>query len=293
MFEILTSYSFIIVCLGTMILAAAAGMVGTVTVLKGQSLIGDAIGHASYPGVIIAFMIGLALDPVLLLIGATISGTLAFILVQFIDRNSKLNLDAILATVLSAFFGLGMVLKSYIQGNPKYSEVPQGGLQNYIFGQAAFIRLIDVQLILIVAIPAILVLILFYKEFKLFIFDEVYAESIGLKPTIMYVLMVLMIMGIIATGLKFVGAILISSFLIVPAITALQWSTRFNRVLVIAAGVGVFSAFIGTFISSIYEGFSTGPAIILIMSGLAFISMVIGPRGLLASRIRIRKFINE
>lgn len=290
--DILTSYTFIVVCTGTMILAATAGMVGTLTVLKGQSLIGDAIGHASYPGVIISFMVGMVLDPVILLIGATISGTFAFILVQFIDKNSKLNLDAILATLLAAFFGLGMVLKSYIQGHSVYGSVPQGGLKNYIFGQAAFIRSIDIQLILIVAIPSILLLLLFYKEFKLFIFDEIYAKSIGLNPTIMHIIMVAIIMGVVATGLKFVGAILISSLLIVPAITAMQWSNRFNRVLMIAAGVGVVSAFIGTYISSVYAGMSTGPSIILIMSLIAFVSMLFGSRGLLATWIRRRKYIN-
>lgn len=291
--SILTSYTFLVVCFGTMILASVAGMIGAVTVLKGQSLIGDAIGHSSYPGVIIAFMIGMALDPVLLLIGATLSGTLAFVLVQFIDVNSKLNLDAILATVLSAFFGLGMVLKSYIQGHPTYVKVPQGGLQNYIFGQAAFIRLVDVQLIFIVAIPSIFLLILFYKEFKLFVFDEIYAKSIGLSPSMMYVIMVLMIMGVIATGLKFVGAILISSFLIVPAITAMQWSNRFNRVLLIAAGVGSFSSFVGTYLSSVYAGMSTGPSIILVMSCMAFLSMIIGPRGLIASKMRRREILAD
>ena len=85
-FEKLSSYTFIVVCLGTMILATVAGMVGTITVLKGQSLIGDAIGHSSYPGIILAFMISMSLDSVSLMIGAIISGTLAFIIIQFIDK---------------------------------------------------------------------------------------------------------------------------------------------------------------------------------------------------------------
>lgn len=292
-FEILSSYTFIVVCLGTMILATVAGMVGTITVLKGQSLIGDAIGHSSYPGIIVAFMISMSLDSVSLMIGAIISGTLAFIIIQFMDANSKLNLDAILATILSAFFGLGMVLKSFIQGHPIYGKVPQGGLSNYIFGQAAFIRTIDVQLILAVAIPSLLILFLFYKEFKIFVFDEVYAKSIGLNSILMYVLLVLITMSVIATGLKLVGAILISSFLIVPGITALQWSNRFSHVLIIAAIVGSFSAFVGTYISSVYAGMSTGPCIIVVMSGLAFISMFISPKGLLANWLRRRKYLND
>ncbi len=291
--EILTSYSFLVVCVGTMILAATAGTVGTLTVLKGQSLIGDAIGHASYPGVVIAFMVGLVMDPVILIIGAALSGLFAYFFIQFISKNSKVNLDAILATILSMFFGLGMVLKSYIQGHPEYLSTPQGGLQNYIFGQAAFIRRIDVLLILCIAIPTIIIFLLFYKEFKLFIFDELYAKSIGLNTNIMYTIMLFIILGVIVVGLKFVGAILISSFLIVPAIAALQWSERFNQVLLIASLIGILSAFLGSYLSSVYPGMSTGPSIILMMSGLAFLSMFFGPKGFIATKIRRRSLLKK
>lgn len=291
-FEVLTSYSFLVVCLGTMILAIAAGMIGTILVLKGQSLIGDAIGHSSYPGVVIAFMIGMALDPVMLLIGAIIAGAVAFILIQLTDQYSKLKLDAILAIVLSSFFGLGMVLKSYIQGHPVYGQIPQGGLKNYIFGQAAFIRLIDVRLIIFVAVPSIIIFLLFYKEFKVFVFDEEYGRTIGINSRVMYLLLLIISMGLIATGLKFVGAILISSFLIVPSITAMQWSNKFHVVLIIAALVGCISAFIGTYISSLYAGMSTGPCIILAMSILAFISMLVGPQGLWGHIRSRRKHLN-
>jgi len=291
--DILSSYVFMVVCAGTMILAAAAGAIGTISVLKGQSLIGDAIGHSAYPGVVIAFMIGMALDPLKLFIGAIISGAIAFALIQLISRHSKLNLDATLAIILSSFFGLGMVLKSYIQGHEAFAHVSQGGLKNYIFGQAAYIKNADVYLILAVAIPSILIFIIFYKEFKVFIFDETYAKSIGIKSNFMYALMLVITMGLIATGLKVVGAILISSFLIVPAITAMQWAQQFNRVILIASLTGMFSAFLGTYISSIYPGMSTGPSIILVMSLIAFLSMLIGPRGILAKYFRRRKFIND
>lgn len=287
--EILTNYSFWVVALGTILLAAVAGMVGTLTVLRGQSLIGDAIGHSAYPGVVLAFMVSQQMEPAFLVIGAALAGFLAFSLIQFISGHTKVNLDAVLATVLSSFFGMGMVLKSYIQGHPHYARVSQGGLQNYIFGQAAFIRMVDVQLILLVAIPTLILLFLFYKEFKVFIFDEGYARSIGIQVKWMNFLLIILILGVIVVGLKFVGAILISSFLIVPAIAALQWSHRFPRVLSLAAVIGVVSAFFGTYLSSIYQGMSTGPAIILIMSGIAFLSMLLGPRGLLVLHVRRRR----
>lgn len=289
--EVLGSYSFLIVALGTFILSAAAGSVGCVTVLKGQSLIGDAIGHAAFPGIVLAFMISLQKDPTILLLGAIFSGSIAFILIQVLRKNSKLDLDAILAVILSSFFGLGMVLKSHIQGNPNYKGASQSGIQNYIFGQAAYIMSKDIKLILAVAIPSLIILFLFYKEIKLFIFDEVYSQTIGLNTGLINGIILVMTMSLIAAGLKIVGAILISSLLIVPAITALQWSDKFSVVLLIAGLTGGISAIVGTYISTVYNGMSTGPTIILVMTIFAFFSILVGPHGLIANIKMRRKYI--
>ena len=286
--DILTSYTFIIVGSGTFLLAAIAGAVGCITVLKGQSLIGDAIGHAAFPGIVLSFMLFMQREPVLLTLGAVVSGTTAFILIQVIKENSKLKLDAILAVVLSSFFGVGMVLKSHIQGNSTYKDAAQSGLSSYIFGQAAYIMKDDVKLIVYVGIPMLVLLILFYKEIKVFLFDEIYASTIGIKTVLLYGIILVMTMGIIATGLKLVGAILISSLLIIPAITALQWSDKFGWVLIITGVVGGVSALIGTYISTAYEGTSTGATIILIMGSLAIISLVIGPHGMIKN-LRMRR----
>ena len=286
--DILTSYSFIIVGSGTFLLAAIAGAVGCITVLKGQSLIGDAIGHAAFPGIILSFMLFMQREPVLLTLGAVASGATAFLLIQVIKENSKLKLDAILAVVLSSFFGVGMVLKSYIQGNINYKDAAQSGLSSYIFGQAAYIMKDDVKLIVYIGVPTLVLLVLFYKEIKLFLFDEIYAKAIGIRTVLLYGIILVMTMGIIAAGLKLVGAILISSLLIIPAITALQWSDKFSRVLIISGVVGGVSALIGTYISTAYDGMSTGATIILIMGSFAIISLVIGPHGMIKN-LRMRR----
>ena len=286
--DILTSYSFIIVGSGTFLLAAIAGAVGCITVLKGQSLIGDAIGHAAFPGIILSFMLFMQREPVLLTLGAVVSGATAFMLIQVIKENSKLKLDAILAVVLSSFFGVGMVLKSYIQGNSTYKDAAQSGLSSYIFGQAAYIMKDDVKLIVYIGVPTLVLLVLFYKEIKLFLFDEIYAKSIGIRTVLLYGIILVMTMGIIAAGLKLVGAILISSLLIIPAITALQWSNKFSRVLIIAGVVGGVSALIGTYISTAFNGMSTGATIILIMGSFAIISLVTGPHGMIKN-LRMRR----
>lgn len=278
--DILRNYSFIIVALGTIILAMATGIIGSISVLKGKSLIGDAIGHSTYPGIVIAFMLSMEKSPIILLFGAAFAGAISFFLIDIISNNSKIDLDATLAIVLSSFFGLGMVLKSFIQGNPDYAGVSQSGLKNYIFGQASYIMKNDVKIIFIVSIFSILMLIAFYKEIKVYVFDEVYAKTIGINPGLMNTVILIATMLLITTGLKLVGAILISSMLIVPAITALQWTDRFHIMLIIAGVSGGISACIGTYISTAYDGMSTGSTIILIMSFISLLSMIVGPRGM-------------
>lgn len=278
--EIFRNYSFIIVALGTVILAMATGIIGSISVLKGKSLIGDAIGHSTYPGIVIAFMLSMEKSPLILLLGAAIAGAISFFLIDIIANNSKIDLDATLAIVLSSFFGLGMVLKSFIQGNPIYTGVSQSGLKNYIFGQASYIMKNDVKIIFAVSIFSLLLLLAFYKEIKVYVFDEIYAKTIGINPALMNTIILLATMLLITTGLKLVGAILISSMLIVPAITALQWTDKFHEMLIIAGLCGGVSALIGTYISTLYDGMSTGSTIILIMSFISLISMMIGPRGM-------------
>ena len=287
--SIITQYSFIVVAIGTMLLAMATGIVGTISILKGQSLIGDAVGHASLPGIILAFMISGRKSSLILMLGAIVAGIVAFILIQIISEGSKIEADTAMAVILSAMFGMGMVLKSYIQGNLKYQGASQSGLASYIFGQAAYILREDVYIILAVSAISLALFILFYKEIKVYVFDMVYAYTIGINSRLTSLLIMIITMILIAAGLKAVGAILISSMLITPAVTGLQWSKSYEKVLMIAAVTGAVSAFLGTFISSAVKGFSTGPSIILIMSVIALFSVLFAPRGIVRMLLNIRK----
>jgi hypothetical protein len=293
---IITQYSFVVVAIGTMLLAMATGIIGTISILKGQSLIGDAVGHAALPGIILAFMISGKKSSLLLMVGAIIAGIVAFILIQTISEISKIEADTAMAIILSAMFGLGMVLKSYIQGNAKYSKASQSGLASYIFGQAAYILREDVIIIFTVSLISLVLFIIFYKEIKVYVFDAVYAYTIGINSKLLSLLIMIMTMILIAAGLKAVGAILISSMLITPAVTGLQWSNKYEIVLVIAAVMGAVSAFIGTLLSTIVKGFSTGPSIILIMSLLALLSVLFSPKGvirMLINRAEIKKEVEK
>lgn len=295
-FSTLTQYSFIVVAIGTVLLAISTGIVGTISILKGQSLIGDAVGHASLPGIILAFMISGQKNSVFLMLGAILAGIIAFILIQAISESSKIEADTAMAIILSAMFGLGLVLKSYIQGNSKYQKASQSGLASYIFGQAAYILKEDVIIILTVSLISLILFIIYYKEIKVYIFDTVYAHTIGINSRLLSLLIMIITMLLIAAGLKAVGAILISSMLITPAVTGLQWSKRYEIVLIIAAFTGAFSAFVGTYMSTILQGFSTGPSIILIMSAIALLSVLFSPKGvisMLINRNKIRKEVSK
>lgn len=291
--DVIFGYSFIVVAIGTVLLAMSTGIIGTISLLKGQSLIGDAVGHASLPGIILAFMIFGKKNSLVLMFGAIIAGIVAFILIQTVSEISKIQADTAMAIVLSSMFGLGMVLKSYIQGNPKYQNASQSGLASYIFGQAAYILKEDVYIIFFVSIISLIIFFVLYKEIKVYVFDSVYALTIGINKNIIAFLIMLMTMLLIAAGLKAVGAILISSMLIAPAITGLQWSNRYGIVLFIAAITGAVSAITGTVISTIYKGFSTGPSIILVMSFISLVSVLISPKGVIRMLINRKKLIKE
>ena len=223
------------------------------------------------------------------MLGAIVAGIVAFLLIQIISEGSKIEADTAMAVILSAMFGMGMVLKSYIQGNPKYQGASQSGLASYIFGQAAYILREDVYIILAVSVISLALFIVFYKEIKVYVFDMVYAYTIGINSRLTSLLIMIITMILIAAGLKAVGAILISSMLITPAVTGLQWSKSYEKVLVVAAVTGAVSAFLGTFISSAVKGFSTGPSIILIMSVIALFSVLFAPRGIVRMLLNIRK----
>ena len=287
--DILMNYTFQIVALGSVILAVAAAPVGAFSVYKGQSLIGDAIGHSTFPGIILAYMVFATRSPVILLIGAIASGAASYALIQLAHEDRRLGLDANLAIFLSGFFGLGMALKSFIQGNPAYAGASQAGLGTYIFGQAAYMLEADVLLICIVSAAVLTLLLLFYKELKLFVFDVEYAKVVGLPCRLLNILLLVMTISVIGIGIKAVGAILISSFLIIPCVAANQWSNDLARVLLLSSLIGAVSALVGTYISTLAQGMSTGPSIILVASLIAFFSILFGTKGILGRSLKRRR----
>ena len=278
-------YFFWIVALGTMVLGFTSGLIGTSLVLEKQSQLGDAIGHAVYPGVIITFMLFQTRNTAILLVGAVVFGLIAFSIIQLIRRYTDFPYESILALVLSAFFSLGLLLYNVVQRNPQFQTVNFAGLNNYIMGQAAFLMWSDVRLIIIVSVIVVAVFMLLYPKIKWYLFDSIFAQTIGINSQWISHLLLLMCLLVIAVGLQAVGAKLISSMLVAPAIAAQQWTQSYGKMLGLAGVFGMVAAFIGTLLSTAISNIATGPMIVVILTAIALLSLVFGTKGILADKL--------
>lgn len=279
------------ILVGTMLLGIAAGMVGTFSFLQKQSLIGDAAAHAALPGVALAFLMTGEKSLAVLMLGAILTATLAIYSIQGIVSYSKLKADAAIGLVLSVFFGFGIVLITVVNRQPGGN---QSGLNDFIFGKAAAMTKPDLVWLFICTIIILGVTTLFYKEWKLMIFDPVYASTIGLPVKLLKVILTGLIVMTIVTGIQAVGVILMSALLIIPAATSRLWTNTMVTMLIFSGVLGGVSGIVGTYISSLKTGLSTGPIIVL-LSALAFIvSYIVSPRvGLIWKALRKRQVIQH
>ena len=267
------------VLLGTALLGLASGIAGTFAVLRKESLIGDGLSHAALPGVVIAFLLTGIKDIEVLITGAALSSITAAWLITITVENSKIKFDGALATILSAFFGLGMVLLTYLQS---LNNAGQAGLSKFIFGQAATILARDVYITSVAALIIIVLTALFWKELKLISFDVEYAKTLQIPVTFTLILYRALLIMTIIIGIQSVGAILISSLLIAPAVGARQWTNKLGTMCILAGFFGMVSAIGGTIWSTTVQKLPTGPAIIVILSVIVLLSLIFAPnRGIL------------
>lgn len=280
----LSDYTLQLVALGSALLGAISGIVGSFAVLKKQSLLGDAVSHAALPGIAAVFILTQSKHTEFLLIGALITGLLATLLVHLIDRYSRIKFDSALALVLSVFFGFGLVLLTLIQKMPNAN---QAGLDKFIFGQASTLLRRDLNTIFITGIVVIVLVLLFWKELKISTFDPIFAESIGFSVKKLNLLLSALIVTAIIIGLQTVGVILMSAMLVAPGAAARQWTDKLSVMTILAALFGAISGIIGTLISSSIQNMPTGPSIVIVVSLIVLISMSFAPnRGLVWQQIR-------
>jgi manganese/zinc/iron transport system permease protein len=268
-------------------------VVGSFAVLRRQSLQGDAVAHAALPGVAAAFLLG-ARAPLALVFGGAVAGWLAMQVVSLVTRRSRIPFDTALAGVLAVFFGLGLVLFTYIQRNVTGAALTP--LERYLFGQAAYIRGPDLWIICGFAAVAVAAVVAFWKPFKVVSFDPAFAATLGLPVRAIELLITTLTVIAVVVGLKAVGVVLMTALLIAPAVAARQWSDRLGGVVLLAGAFGALAGAAGTVGSHLlsYESarggsVPTGPTIVLCASALVLFSLAFGrARGWVWTLRRIR-----
>ncbi len=266
------------VVLGVMLLGASTAVVGSFTFLRKKALVGDAIAHSVLPGICLAFMFSQYKHPLVLLIGAFISGWLSILSIDIISKKSRIKSDTAIAIVLSVFFGIGILLLTYIQST---GNAAQAGLDSFLFGQAASLIREDVMVLGAVCFLLVLTIYFFFKEFSILSFDADYATSLGLPVRFLEVILSTLTVLAIAVGIQAVGVVLMAAMLITPAAAARYWTNNLTKMIVLAALFGAFSGLFGSYISYSAPKMPTGPWIIVCITIIAFVSLAFAPeRGL-------------
>jgi manganese/zinc/iron transport system permease protein len=264
-------YTLFTVILGTSLLGMTAGSLGVFALLRRQSLLGDTISHACLPGIALAFLYTHSKNPGVLMIGAMGAGALSVTIITYVTKKTSIKHDAILGIVLSVFFGLGLMLLTFIQKN----EIPhQSILNKFIFGSAATLLAEDIYTMIIVSLLVLVTLFTLWKEFKVVTFNPSHARIIGYPVNILQALLTTLLLIIIVTGLQTVGVILMSSMIIAPAATAMLWTNRLEKAVVTSALCGGCASMLGSLVSSMVEHLPTGPTIVLISSAMIFSSLL-------------------
>lgn len=285
--SLLHDYTFQVVALGSALLGIVSGVLGSFAVLRKQSLLGDGVSHAALPGVVMAFLLTGSKSTEVLLLGAFCTGLLSSFMILGIIKHTRIKFDSALALVMSVFFGLGLVLLTYSQ---KIPNANQAGLKRFIYGQASTMLERDVWIMAVCGGILLLIVILFWKEFKLFSFDPEFAQTIGFAAGKLNQLLSLLVVVAIIIGLQTVGVVLMSAMLIAPAVAARQWSNRLGIMVVLAAVFGAVAGIAGTLLSSAEPGLPTGPVIVMCITVIAVFSLLCAPgRGVLYRMIRRAK----
>jgi manganese/zinc/iron transport system permease protein len=279
----------LVVLAGVSLLGAGAGLVGTFAVLRRRALTGDALAHATLPGICVAFLLAGERSLPVLLAGALVSGLVGVVVIAALTRWTRLKEDAAVGIVLGVFCGLGFALLRMILKSPGGGKA--AGIDSYILGKTAGMVLRDVYVIGGVSLFVLAAVVLLYKEFRLIAFDPAFARVQGWPAWALDLGLMTLLALAVVTGLPAVGALLMAALLIIPAATARFWTDRLGVMLVLAAILGAVSGVAGTLVSSRYEKMPTGPVIVLAATVFFVVSLLAAPRrGLVASWLSRRAF---
>lgn len=290
------TYSFRVMTAGAILVGFFAGTLGSLLYVRKQSLVSDVIGHSSIAGIVGAFVIASLMGAdgqsiLVLTIGATISGLLAVATTNLIAEKSKVGVEAAMAISLAIYYGGGMVALRLLS----FSHFSgRSGISQYLFGNAATMRQIDVLIVAILGFTALLIVVIFWKEIALFAFDPVGAQAAGFSGNLLIAIVTLCTTVGIVIGVKSVGVVLMVAFAIIPAAAARQWTDHLPVLFLLAGAIGALSGGFGSYLTVSIGKVPTGPVIVVILSLVLAISLVFSPhRSLLAYRYRRRRHIQN
>ncbi|AYM84467.1 MULTISPECIES: metal ABC transporter permease [Agrobacterium] len=262
------------------LVGGVCGFLSAYLMLKGWSLIGDALSHAIVPGVAGAYMLGLPFS-----LGAFLSGGLAAGSMLFLNQKTRLKEDAIIGLIFTSFFGLGLFMVSL--------SPTSVNIQTIVLGNILAITTEDtIQLALIGGI-SLIVLALKWRDFMVVFFDENHARTVGLKPEVLKVIFFTLLAASTVAALQTVGAFLVVAMVVTPGATAYLLTDRFERLILMSLIIGAATSFVGAYLSYFLDG-ATGGVIVVLQTAIFLAAFVFAPKhGLLASRAKARKALEE
>lgn len=255
------------------LIGAVCAFLSCYLILKGWSLIGDALSHAVVPGVAGAYMLGFPFA-----IGAFLSGGLAAAAMLFLNNKTKLREDAIIGLIFTSFFGLGLFMVSL--------SPTSVNIQTIVMGNILAISPEDIWQLLIIGVVTLLILTLKWQDLMVAFFDENHGRSIGLNTVFLKGLFFTLLSASTVAALQTVGAFLVIAMVVTPGATAYLLADRFPNLIKISVTIGSLTSFFGAYISYHLDG-ATGAVIVLLQIIVFSVTFVFAPKhGMLAAKRR-------
>ncbi len=270
--------------LGVLFMGVSCGLLGGFIVVRRLALVGDTLSHAVLPGVAIGFLWAGGKDPWAIFVGAVLAGLLGTGLVSLIVRTTRIREDSALGMVLAGFYAVGICLFTMIQ---QLNVSGKGGLDKFLFGQAAALSNADVKKMGVIAFLAVVLVAFFYKEFLVLSFDRAFGVTLRIAARWLDALLMMLLAFAIVVSLQACGVVLVSAMLITPAAAAYLLTDRMHRLLVLSVLLGGLTGTLGAFLSFLGNGLPTGPFMVLAASVVFGLAFFFSPRyGYILRKIR-------
>lgn len=248
----------------SIVIGIVSGTVGCFIILRGMSLMGDAISHAVLPGVALSYILGMNF-----FVGAIIFGLLASIIITYIQGNSIIKGDTAIGITFSSFLALGVILIGVANSSTDLFHI--------LFGNILAVQKIDMWITMGVSVIVISTIILLFKELLITSFDPLMAKAIGMNVDFYHYLLMIMLTLVSVTAMQSVGTILIVAMLITPAATAYLYATSLKKMIILSASLGAISSFLGLFIGYSFN-LAVGSSIVLTSAVIFLISFFVSPK---------------